>query len=53
MFLPSVPQQDDDGEHDYYRLAHSVREKIAEQASILVNGKLKTYQVSNSYILLI
>ncbi|CAL1540648.1 unnamed protein product [Lymnaea stagnalis] len=36
---------DDDGEQNYYTLAHTIKEKINEQASILVNGKLKEYQL--------
>ncbi|XP_059142940.1 transcription activator BRG1-like isoform X3 [Physella acuta] len=36
---------DDDGEQNYYTLAHTIKEKISEQASILVNGKLKEYQL--------
>lgn len=35
----------DDGEKNYYSIAHTIREKVIEQASILVNGKLKEYQV--------
>lgn len=31
----------DDGEKNYYSIAHTVHEKVHEQASILVNGKLK------------
>lgn len=33
------------GEQNYYSLAHSVREEIKEQATTLVNGKLKEYQL--------
>lgn len=29
----------------YYTLAHAVREEVKEQASILVHGKLKEYQL--------
>ncbi|XP_055885494.1 probable global transcription activator SNF2L2 isoform X1 [Biomphalaria glabrata] len=36
---------DDDGEQNYYTLAHTIKEKITEQASILINGKLKEYQL--------
>lgn len=32
-------------EANYYMQAHSVREVVTEQASIMVNGKLKEYQV--------
>lgn len=31
---------------NYYALAHTVREDIKEQASIMVNGKLKEYQIN-------
>jgi SWI/SNF-related matrix-associated actin-dependent regulator of chromatin subfamily A protein 2/4 len=33
------------GSQNYYTLAHTVHEEVTEQASILVNGKLKEYQV--------
>ena len=33
------------GRENYYTLAHTVNEKVEEQASIMVNGKLKEYQV--------
>ncbi|XP_047104196.1 ATP-dependent helicase brm-like [Schistocerca piceifrons] len=32
-------------EQTYYSIAHSINEKITEQASIMVNGKLKEYQI--------
>lgn len=32
-------------EHTYYSIAHTVHESITEQASIMVNGKLKEYQI--------
>ena len=32
-------------EHTYYNIAHTVHEVITEQASIMVNGKLKEYQI--------
>ncbi|XP_051166956.1 ATP-dependent helicase brm isoform X2 [Leptopilina boulardi] len=32
-------------EQTYYSIAHTVHESVTEQASILVNGKLKEYQV--------
>lgn len=32
-------------EHTYYNIAHTVHEIITEQASIMVNGKLKEYQI--------
>ena len=31
----------DDGEKNYYSIAHTIHEKITEQPSILVNGNLK------------
>ena len=33
---------------NYYNIAHSKQEQITEQASIMVNGKLKEYQVGSS-----
>ncbi|GAB6028975.1 putative global transcription activator SNF2L2 [Chamberlinius hualienensis] len=42
-------QQDDDeyktGIANYYGIAHTIRETITEQSSILINGKLKEYQI--------
>ncbi|RKP15145.1 SNF2 family N-terminal domain-containing protein [Piptocephalis cylindrospora] len=35
----------DGGEVDYYGVAHRIREKVTEQSSLLVGGKLKDYQV--------
>lgn len=32
-------------EQTYYSIAHTVHEKVTEQASILVNGNLKEYQI--------
>lgn len=32
-------------EKNYYSIAHDIREHVTEQASILVNGKLKEYQI--------
>ncbi len=32
-------------EHTYYGIAHTIHESITEQASIMVNGKLKEYQI--------
>lgn len=32
---------------NYYGQAHDIREIVTEQASIMVNGKLKEYQVHN------
>lgn len=39
--------EDDDGgkKIDYYAVAHRIREEVTEQASILVGGKLKEYQI--------
>ena len=36
---------DDNGRVDYYSVAHRITEKITEQPSILVGGKLKDYQM--------
>ena len=33
------------GEANYYQMAHTVNEEVHEQASIMVHGKLKEYQV--------
>lgn len=32
-------------EKNYYSIAHDIREHVTEQASIMVNGKLKEYQI--------
>jgi len=32
-------------EHTYYSIAHTIHESVTEQASILVNGNLKEYQI--------
>ena len=46
-----VEQGDDEyrkgvkGDASYYNLAHSIIEEVTEQAAIMVNGKLKDYQV--------
>lgn len=32
-------------EQNYYSIAHNVQEKVYEQATIMVNGLLKEYQV--------
>lgn len=32
-------------EQTYYSIAHTVHESVTEQASIMVNGKLKEYQI--------
>ena len=33
------------GDGNYYNIAHTITEEVHEQASIMVNGKLKEYQV--------
>ena len=33
------------GEANYYQMAHTINEEVHEQASIMVHGKLKEYQV--------
>lgn len=33
------------GTQNYYTLAHTISEEVTEQSSILVNGKLKEYQI--------
>ena len=33
------------GEANYYQMAHTVNEEVHEQATIMVNGKLKEYQI--------
>ena len=48
--MDSVRGNEDDeykagGSQSYYALAHAIREQVKEQASILVNGKLKEYQM--------
>ncbi|CAL4066291.1 unnamed protein product, partial [Meganyctiphanes norvegica] len=35
----------DGGERNYYSIAHTIKETVTEQSSILVNGELKIYQV--------
>lgn len=35
-------------ERSYYGIAHTIREEVTEQASIMVNGKLKEYQIKVS-----
>ncbi|XP_054270051.1 transcription activator BRG1-like isoform X2 [Macrosteles quadrilineatus] len=32
-------------EHTYYSIAHTIHEMVTEQASIMINGKLKEYQI--------
>ncbi len=46
----NIPQIEDDeyhsnGKTSYYNQAHRIRERVTEQASILVGGKLKPYQI--------
>lgn len=36
-------------EQTYYSIAHTVHEVVTEQASIMVNGKLKEYQIKVVY----
>ncbi|PAA57356.1 hypothetical protein BOX15_Mlig016277g2 [Macrostomum lignano] len=46
--IHTIQGTEDDDYHQqqsYYGSAHSVRERIVEQASILVNGRLKEYQL--------
>ncbi|KAI0389325.1 SNF2 family N-terminal domain-containing protein [Xylariaceae sp. FL0594] len=38
-------EEDPDRKIDYYAVAHRVREEVTEQASILVGGTLKEYQI--------
>lgn len=33
------------GERNYYSIAHTVKETVTQQATIMVNGLLKEYQV--------
>lgn len=33
-------------EKNYYSIAHTLREPVSEQPTIVVNGRLKEYQVS-------
>lgn len=37
------------GEKNYYSIAHTVKETVTQQASIMVNGLLKEYQVKVSH----
>uniref|UniRef100_T1ITD1 Very low-density lipoprotein receptor n=1 Tax=Strigamia maritima TaxID=126957 RepID=T1ITD1_STRMM len=45
----SKSQQDDDEYkthlQNYYGMAHAIREEVTEQSNLLVNGKLKEYQI--------
>lgn len=36
-------------EQTYYSIAHTVHEVVTEQASIMVNGQLKEYQIKVLY----
>ncbi|XP_067141639.1 LOW QUALITY PROTEIN: probable global transcription activator SNF2L2 [Centruroides vittatus] len=33
------------GYQNYYNIAHAIREEVKEQSSLLINGKLKEYQI--------
>lgn len=54
----SVRVEDDDeynatsegGAQNYYGLAHTITETVTEQASIMINGRLKEYQVSTGLL---
>ena len=54
----SVRVEDDDeynassegGTQNYYGLAHTITETVTEQASIMINGRLKEYQVSTGLL---
>jgi len=35
------------GLQSYYAVAHAVTEKVDKQSSLLINGQLKQYQVTN------
>lgn len=37
-------------EQTYYSIAHTVRELVTEQSTIMVNGNLKEYQIKVSYL---
>lgn len=37
-------------EQSYYGIAHTVHEIVTEQASIMINGKLKEYQVKGKIV---
>ncbi|XP_015906861.2 probable global transcription activator SNF2L2 [Parasteatoda tepidariorum] len=48
--LNSATAEDDEymnmgGYQNYYNIAHAISEEVKEQASVMVNGKLKEYQV--------
>lgn len=47
--IQSAAGEDDEykagGYQNYYNIAHAVRETVTEQASIMVHGKLKEYQI--------
>lgn len=47
--IQSAAGEDDEykagGYQNYYNIAHAVRETVTEQASILVHGRLKEYQI--------
>lgn len=48
--IQSAAAEDDEyskagGYQNYYNIAHAIREEVKEQASLMVNGSLKEYQV--------
>ena len=52
--LKKAKMEDDEykdvsGEKNYYSIAHTIKEVVIEQASIMVNGSLKEYQVKVRY----
>ena len=55
----ALPQVEDDeynqsNQGSYYGMAHRVREKVTEQANILVGGQLKPYQIRvGAYIIVV
>lgn len=56
FYSKAAKEEDDDyakSNINYYNMAHSKTEKVTAQASIMVNGKLKAYQVCTSLSLLL
>lgn len=47
LFVCYFSVHDDEymSKQNYYGQAHEIRESVCEQASIMINGKLKEYQV--------
>uniref|UniRef100_T1JZ96 Uncharacterized protein n=2 Tax=Tetranychus urticae TaxID=32264 RepID=T1JZ96_TETUR len=47
--IQAASQEDDEyksgGYQNYYNIAHAISEEVTEQASIMVHGKLKEYQI--------